>query len=132
MEQSGDGLWLRLVIAALATWRVTHMLAREDGPFDAVAKLRAALGKAGRALDCFYCLSLWVSAPVALLVTDSLRAWILVWLALSGAACLINRVTEAPLIMQSSQGDENGMLWTETGRDSAQRSGTAADESRNE
>ena len=132
MEQSGDGLWLRLVIAALATWRVTHMLAREDGPFDAVAKLRAALGKAGRALDCFYCLSLWVSAPVALLVTDSLRAWILVWLALSGAACLINRVTEAPLIMQSSQGDENGMLWTETGRDRAQRSGTAADESRNE
>lgn len=132
MEQSGDGLWLRLVIAALATWRVTHLLAREDGPFDAVAKLRAALGKAGRALDCFYCLSLWVSAPVALLVTDSLRAWILVWLALSGAACLINRVTEAPLIMQSSQGDENGMLWTETGRDGAQRSSTAADESRNE
>ena len=132
MEQGGDGLWLRLVIAALATWRVTHLLAREDGPFDAIAKLRAALGKAGGVLDCFYCLSLWVAAPIALLVTTSLSAWILVWLALSGAACLINRVTETPLIMQPSQGDHHGMLWTETGRDSAQRSGTGADESRNE
>jgi uncharacterized protein DUF1360 len=130
MEPGGDGLWLRLVIAALATWRVTHLLAKEDGPFDAVARLRSALGKAGRVLDCFYCVSLWVSAPIALLVTDSVSAWVLAWLALSGAACLLDRATEPSPTMQSMRGDEDVMLWTEAGRDGPQRSRDPGEESR--
>jgi hypothetical protein len=45
----------RFVLAALATWRVTHLLVAEDGPADVVVRLRrrAGFGWAGDVLDCF-------------------------------------------------------------------------------
>ena len=57
--------WFRLVLVVLATWRVTHLLAFEDGPGDVVATLRQRLGNGffGKLMDCFYCMSLWVAAP---------------------------------------------------------------------
>ena len=131
-ELGGDGLWLRLAIAALATWRVTHLLAREDGPFDAIARLRAWLGRAGGILDCFHCLSLWVAAPLALVVSTSPGAWCVVWLALSGAACLMNRFAEPPVVMQPLQGENDGMLWTEKSRDLASSGDAAGDQLGNE
>ena len=36
--------WLRFVLAALATWRVTHLLSSEDGPADLLYRLRTRLG----------------------------------------------------------------------------------------
>jgi hypothetical protein len=89
-------LTVRIVLAALAVWRVTHLLASEDGPADLVFRLRAKLGSsfAGQLMDCFYCLSLWVAAPFALLITRQVLGCALVWLALSGAACLLERATQ--------------------------------------
>jgi hypothetical protein len=48
----------RFGLAALATWRVTHLLAEEDGPADAVVRRRASAGDGwvGELMDCFYCL----------------------------------------------------------------------------
>ena len=85
----------RFWVAALATWRLTHLLTKEDGPGDVVARARARLGSgaAGELMDCFYCLSVWVAAPFALTVTRRPRAMIGTWLALSGAACLLERAT---------------------------------------
>lgn len=85
----------QLVLAALATWRLAHLLAEEDGPGNGVVRLRAWLGDSalGRAMDCFYCLSLWVAAPLALLVTRDLIGFVLAWLGCSGAACLLERAT---------------------------------------
>ncbi|BDI05254.1 hypothetical protein [Sphaerotilus microaerophilus] len=94
--------------AALAVWRLTHLLHAEAGPGGVFARLRdlAGTGLAGQALGCFYCLSLWVAAPVAwLLPAGSLGGalggvpgGLLLWLALSGAAVLLQRLTEpAPL-----------------------------------
>jgi hypothetical protein len=79
------------VLAILASWRVTHLLANEDGPADLIVKLRAALGDSftGKLMDCFNCLSLWIAAPAALLVTRAPLLWLFVWLAISGAACLL-------------------------------------------
>jgi hypothetical protein len=47
---------LRIALAILATWRVAHLLAREDGPFDLVlrARARAGDGVLGRLMDCPY------------------------------------------------------------------------------
>jgi hypothetical protein len=105
---------LRFTVAVLATWRVAHLLAFEDGPFDAIARLRAAAGRFGGVLDCFFCLSLWVAAPLALWVTDSLLAWVCVALATSGGACLLHRLSSPPVVMQPfSEGATNGMLRTE-------------------
>jgi hypothetical protein len=98
--------WPRLVLASLATWRLAHLLAREDGPFDLIARLRWWMGQGlwGQMLDCFQCLSLWVAAPLAWWVGGSLWEGVVVWLALSGAACLCERFTErddpTPVLMQ--------------------------------
>ncbi|MGN6525644.1 MAG: hypothetical protein ACTHL8_04595 [Burkholderiaceae bacterium] len=85
--------WLHLVLGVLATWRLAALLAQDDGPWDVIARLRAALGDEpwGRLLDCFRCVSLWVAAPLAWAVgRDALEQW-LAWPALSGAACLLER-----------------------------------------
>ncbi|MGH9455984.1 MAG: hypothetical protein ACRD2O_18680, partial [Terriglobia bacterium] len=110
---SETSFWIRFVLAALATWRVTHLLANEDGPADLMVRFRARLGHglAGRLMDCFMCLSLWVAAPAALFVTAKLLDGLFAWLALSGAACLLERLGQQPILIeplsQSSDGETN-------------------------
>ena len=87
--------WLRIVLAVLATWRVAHLIAREDGPFDVVLRLRARTGSGalGRLMDCPYCSSIWVAAPWAVWIAHDKVEWIAVWLATSGGASLLERAT---------------------------------------
>jgi hypothetical protein len=112
--------WIRFVLAILATWRVTHLLANEDGPADLIVKFRALLGQslAGRLMDCFNCLSLWIAAPAALFVARRPLDWLFTWLALSGAACLLERLGQAPVEIQPlsepSEGEASHVLWSET------------------
>ena len=87
----------RFVLAALATWRITHLLAEEDGPADVIVRARARMGngRLGGLMDCFNCLSIWVAAPVSAALARRRGADPLVWLALSGAACLLEQATRA-------------------------------------
>jgi hypothetical protein len=89
-----NSIW-RFVLSALAVWRVTHLLAEEDGPWDLIARLRAWLGSSvfGRLMDCFYCLSLWVSLPLAIWLSSGWIGLLVNWQALSGTACLLERTT---------------------------------------
>jgi hypothetical protein len=113
---TGPGFWETFVLAALAVWRVTHLLASEDGPADLVFRLRTKLGSGffGKLMDCFYCLSLWVAAPFAFIVTRQVAAWLLVWIALSGTACLLERATREPSNVQhfdvNNEGDSTHAL----------------------
>lgn len=98
MQEDGfaaPGFAARFAVGALATWRVTHLLAAEDGPGEVVVRLRQRAGQGwiGELLDCFYCLSVWAAAPVAAAVARRPREAPLTWLALSGAACLLERAT---------------------------------------
>jgi hypothetical protein len=86
------------LLCALATWRITHLLVEEDGPADAVLRLRVAAGAGplGRLMDCFYCMSAWVAIPFAAELTGRRSissAGVVAWLALSGAACLLEQAT---------------------------------------
>ena len=85
------------LLGALATWRVSALLVREDGPYDLIARLRRATANtmAGRALACFYCTSLWIAAPAAYWLAGATWRWVVMWLALSGAASLLERFTAA-------------------------------------
>jgi Protein of unknown function (DUF1360) len=89
------GVGTSFVLASLAVWRCTHLLAEEDGPADAVVRLRARLGEgpSGRLMDCFYCLSVWIAAPLSFAVARRPREVPLAWIALSGAACLLERAS---------------------------------------
>jgi Protein of unknown function (DUF1360) len=103
--------WASFVLATLAVWRISYLLAREDGPFDLILRLRIRLGDAGRMLDCFYCMSLWVAAPMALFVSPTGQNWWCIWLALSGAAGLLHRLSERRA-EEPTKGTEDGMLRT--------------------
>ena len=111
--------WFRFVLGVCATWRVAHMLAHEDGPWDLGVRLRAAAGDGlwGRLLDCFYCVSVWVAAPMAFAIAEDAVEWVLAWLGLSGAACLLERLVPAPVaVLQpvANEGDDDVLLRTET------------------
>jgi hypothetical protein len=82
------------ILGVLGVWRMTHLLSAEDGPWEAFVRLRRFAGSSiwGEMLDCFYCLSLWVSAPFALLLASTWREALLLWLALSGGAILLERI----------------------------------------
>ena len=85
--------WLWFAISALGTWRVSHLIQAEDGPGDVIVRLRlwAGDGVLGRGLDCFYCVSVWVSLPFAIAIAASPFEPLLLWPALSGAAILLER-----------------------------------------
>lgn len=84
-----------MAVSVLAVWRVTHLLWGEDGPGDVFVGLRRAAGQSwfGKLLDCFYCLSLWVAIPPALLLGATWAERGLLWLGLSGGAILLERAT---------------------------------------
>jgi hypothetical protein len=99
---TGAAFWARFVLAVLATWRVTHLLASEDGPADVIVRFRALLGQSivGKLMDCFNCLSLWIAALTALFVSRRPVEWLFCWLALSGGACLLERVGHDPVVIE--------------------------------
>ena len=91
-------VWFHWIMAVFATWRLSVLLAHDDGPWDSMVRFRSALGNGqlGRMLDCFRCVSLWVSMPLALVVGSDLIECVLAWLSLSGTACLLERWSAPP------------------------------------
>ena len=65
----------------------------EDGPWelwcDGLVRLARVLGL----LDCFYCLSLWMAAPLAWLMGANWKQRLMLWPALSAGAILLERLT---------------------------------------
>ena len=118
--------WLRCALAILAVWRVTHLLAAEDGPGDVLVRLRRRFEDswAGQLMDCFYCLSLWTAAPLACWVADGTLNILVAWLAVSGGACLLERLNETPVVIESVRGDAHGMLRPEP-RENGERASVA-------
>lgn len=115
--------WQRFLLGVLATWRLAHLLADEDGPFDVIVKVRRRLGGSwlGRLLDCFYCLSFWIAAPFAFWVCEQPLDRGVAWIALSGGACLLQRFSERqspPVNIMPIPGEEdNALLRSSTQRD---------------
>ncbi len=106
-----------LLLGVLAVWRVTNLFNAEDGPWDIVVRFRQSIGEGfwGQLLDCFYCLSVWIAAPFAIYLGEKLDERILLWLALSAGAILLERVTdrgygEPPALFVEDSEDENVML----------------------
>lgn len=102
LDSTEAHLWLRGTLAVLACWRITHLLAREDGPWNLLASFRRRLGNhmLGHLMDCFYCLSLWIAAPLAWVAFSSGVDRALGWFAISGGACLLFRMTPEPVLIQ--------------------------------
>jgi hypothetical protein len=108
--------WFLLTLCVLATWRLSHLVASEDGPFDLIVGLRARAGDGmlGKLMDCPYCLSLWIAAPAALLLTTRFLEWCVAWLAISGGSSLLEKLARSA---DRPEGSENALLRTETSPD---------------
>ncbi|HEY6770034.1 MAG TPA: DUF1360 domain-containing protein [Candidatus Sulfotelmatobacter sp.] len=101
---------MRFVLAVLVTWRITHLLAHEDGPANIIARIRSRLGDGllGSLMDCFNCLSLWIAALTALSISHQGMTWVISWLAISGAACLLERMGAKPVLIEATQQSPEG------------------------
>ena len=102
-----------LVLGILSVWRVTHLLNAEDGPWNLMVRLRQRAGTGFWAglLDCFYCLSLWIAAPLAYAIGSGWLERLLLWPALSAGAILLERLaperTATPAFYSEDQEDHN-------------------------
>lgn len=110
-----DFYWL--LLATLSAWRITHLLQAEDGPWELMARLRRRAGASfwGELLDCFYCLSLWIAAPLAFVIGENWRERLLLWPALSAGAILLERISRReasapPAIYFEDQENEHVLL----------------------
>lgn len=86
-----DALWF--IIAMLATWRISVMLTREEGPFQIVVVARSILYKIkglSALADCLFCASIWIGLFAAITMLIPYVRWWLVPFALSGGAILID------------------------------------------
>lgn len=87
-------LWITL--ATLATYRLSRMIALEDGPADVFSSTREWVGQltwTGRGLHCVLCLSFWLSWLVALLLPlATWQEYILASLGIAGGVVVIHKV----------------------------------------
>jgi hypothetical protein len=90
--------WLTFTIAALAVYRVSRMIADEEGPWGVFTWLRAQPTPQtwlARGLECPMCVSFWVALPTAawvcMLGYADLYLWPLVWMALSSVTVIIRK-----------------------------------------
>lgn len=95
------------VLSILAVWRLTHLLSKEDGPWDMIYRIRRAAGAGffGSLLDCFYCLSIWIALPFGIWLGNNWWEKILYWLALSGGACLAEQLTASSIKSHAGKPD---------------------------
>jgi hypothetical protein len=113
---NGNGFY-SFLLGTLSVWRITHLLHAEDGPWEAAVWLRRLAGDGfwGQLLDCFYCLSVWIAAPFAVLLGRKPVERLLLWTALSAGAILTNSVLggeygEQPALYFEDSEDGDGML----------------------
>src|SRR5580658_4956738 len=87
--------WFDFTLGVLATWRFTHLLVEEDGPWDSAVRFRRRLSRnvIGKLLDCFYCSSLWVSIPFCVLLGQTPKNRFILWPALSAGAILLENLS---------------------------------------
>lgn len=85
-------MWLKLVVIALATWRLSFMLAHESGPGHVFERLRTRYPLGGLT-TCMRCLSVWMAA--FLFVAYAIVPEAVFILAASGAALMLHSYTGA-------------------------------------
>jgi hypothetical protein len=85
---------LDALLLMLATWRISHALASEKGPWGFLERLR---GRFHGVLDCVYCASVWVAGvvtgPYVIIGKMPLWQWPVWIFAVSGGALMLRSYT---------------------------------------
>lgn len=84
-----------LILGALASWRISHLLSSESGPWQVLDRLRGSMhGFLKELFHCIYCISVWVAAPLAYWIGVSWKERLLLWPALSACAIVLERIID--------------------------------------
>lgn len=85
---------MEFILAVLAVWRLSHLVANEDGPWDVIYRIRKRLGdgQLGKLMDCLGCNSLWVSLPAAAYLSQTGKNFVLSWLSLSAGTLFLEAI----------------------------------------
>jgi hypothetical protein len=87
------------IINALAVWRLSSLIVREDGPLDVFYRVRRAAGaedegqlsNLAKGLTCVWCVSVWIAiATIVLRLVFPKSFLLLIPLALSAVAVLVD------------------------------------------
>ena len=91
-------LYLALALSILAIYRVSYLIAKEDGPFDVFSGLRGKIsqeGWVGRGLHCGLCISFWLSLIPALWLFWSRPIDIIAgWFGIAGSVLVLYKVLD--------------------------------------
>jgi len=97
----GDKIsWFIFVLGSLATFRLSHLITKERGPFAVFERLRNAMpggrGSVKEWLSRIFCFSLSASALVCLVLwlwgmNLNWEQWVLTWLSFSAVTLIINQ-----------------------------------------
>jgi hypothetical protein len=96
---------IKLLIGALATWRLAALLVTDYGPFDIFENIRKRVGVyytdeigrplsvLGKLFSCLWCMSIWSGVLVTIILTTELW-WVLLPFAFSTVAIVIENITD--------------------------------------
>ncbi|MGF6696975.1 hypothetical protein OKW38_001587 [Paraburkholderia sp. MM5496-R1] len=81
------------IVGSLTVWRISYLLTSESGPRDVlvIMRRRFATGIWADVATCLYCMSIWIAAPLAWILGESVVERLLLWPALSAAAIVTER-----------------------------------------
>lgn len=86
---------INIILVTLGVFRLSYMVSNEDGPGDIFSKLREWVGQSnwvGRGLNCFLCVSFWVSSFGAFfLYPDDSKMFFTSWFAIAGLCLIIHK-----------------------------------------
>ncbi len=94
-------VWMALILSVLAVYRLSYLIAKEDGPFDMFYAMREKIGQEswiGRGLHCVLCISFWLSLiPAVILFYEYDINFGLGWFGIAGAVLVLYKVFDEQL-----------------------------------
>ena len=92
---------INIILAILATYRISRLIIGEAGPFDIFEKIRGFVMKKYdpnhwlyNGIGCPLCVSFWIAGLTAVYTAPTIHYWPLHWLGIAGAVTIIYRRIE--------------------------------------
>ena len=94
----------RLVLIVLAVYRLSRLIAIDDGPLDIFKRTRATIGRSAYRggiykstadwVNCSYCVGIWFAAIAAFMAGRLWRDRALLWLGIAGGQAVLQSIGE--------------------------------------
>lgn len=91
--------YLDILVLGLATWRISHMIVWEDGPFEIFPKVNTFMSNwkfFDDLFSCVWCLSVWIGAILTLsaIIDKTVTIYLMLPFAFSAIAILLEQITD--------------------------------------